>query len=299
MELSKSADTSDIATRLDRLERSVGKLIDVISQSTLVERAPAQPGSSVATALLQLAEPSVLSALTRMAALAPQLEAAARPAANADNAARELTRSIQKPEIAQSLERIAGLAPQLEYVALGAAAVPELIEELLKVVRDKTADTHEGAPLELRLQAIAQAGLRLSHPELVNQMSDVFVRALPLLDKLTSVNPKTLEHVLQLLDLASGPELRASLVQLFDSLPALTATLLALPTDKGTLAVLKAAGDAVSDVVKQGAQPLGVFGALRAIADPEVRRALGLGVGVARALGGKLESPLKQLANGE
>jgi uncharacterized protein YjgD (DUF1641 family) len=293
MELSKSADTSDIATRLDRLERSVGKLIDVISQSTLVERAPAQPGSSVATALLQLAEPSVLSALT------PQLEAAARPGANADNAARELTRSIQKPEIAQSLERIAGLAPQLEYVALGAAAVPELIEELLKVVRDKTADTHEGAPLELRLQAIAQAGLRLSHPELVNQMSDVFVRALPLLDKLTSVNPKTLEHVLQLLDLASGPELRASLVQLFDSLPALTATLLALPTDKATLAVLKAAGDAVSDVVKQGAQPLGVFGALRAIADPEVRRALGLGVGVARALGGKLESPLKQLANGE
>lgn len=297
MELSKSADTSDISSRLDRLERSVGKLIDVISQSTLVERAPSPSGptDAVSAALQQLAEPNVLSALTRLAALAPQLEAAA----HSNGAAAANGSSVQKPEIAGALERIAALAPQLEYVAHGAAAMPELVEEVLKVVRDKTADTHEGAPLELRLQAIAQAGLRLSHPDLVHQLSEVLVRALPLLDKLTAVDPKTLEHVLQLMELASAPELQAPLAQLFESLPALTETLLALPTDPGALAVLKAAGDAMSDVVKQGTQPLGVLGAMRAMTDPQVRRALGLAVGVARALGGKLDAPAKQLASGE
>ena len=291
MELTKSADSSDITARLDRLERSVGKLIDVISQSTLLqsERA-AQPDQAAAPR--EVIDKELVSTLQRIAALAPQLEAAAQQPPDP-------TRSVQKPEISEALERIAGLAPQLEYVALGAAAMPEVIEEALKVVRDKTADTHEGAPLELRLQAIAQAGLRLSHPELVNQLSEVLVRALPLLDKLTSIDPKTLEHVLQLMELTTAPELQAPLAQLFESLPALTETLLALPTDPSALAVLKAAGDAVSDVVKQGTQPLGVLGAMRAVTDPQVRRALGLAVGVARAMGGKLDGSVKQLASGE
>jgi uncharacterized protein YjgD (DUF1641 family) len=299
MELTKSADSSDITARLDRLERSVGKLIDVISQSTLLQGERAAQPDSEPSALRELADPNLLSALKRIAALAPQLEAAAQANTSTPPSNPELTRGIQKPEISEALERIACLAPQLEYVALGAAAMPEVIEEALKVLRDKTPDTHEGAPLELRLQAIAQAGLRLSHPELVNQLSEVLVRALPLLDKLTTIDPKTLEHALQLMELTTAPELHAPLAQLFESLPALTETLLALPSDPSALAVLKAAGDAVSDVVKQGTQPLGVLGAMRAVTDPQVRRALGLAVGVARALGGKLDSPAKRLASGD
>jgi uncharacterized protein YjgD (DUF1641 family) len=332
MELSKSSDMTDITARLDRLERSVGKLIDVISQSTLVARSEAAPGSTplvgaddrMSAALSRLADPEVLSALTRIAGIAPQLEAAvkkseplaaasiAQPAAAglADRPAsvptvptegplQELTRTLHKPEVVQALTRVTALAPQLEYAALGAAALPELIEEALAVARDKTADTHEGAPLELRLQALAQAGLRLSHPEFLKQLSDVLVRALPILDKLSTIDPKALEQCLSLLDLVSAPELQAPLAQLFENLPALTEALLALPTDRSTVALLKAAGDAVNDVVKQGAPSVGVFGALRALTDPQVGRAFGLAVGIARALGGKLDSPVKQLASGE
>jgi uncharacterized protein YjgD (DUF1641 family) len=332
MELSKSSDMtdiSDITARLDRLERSVGKLIDVISQSTLVARADAVPGSSplvgaddrMSAALQRLGEPEILSALTRIAGLAPQLEAslkappplgAARPsqpqtagqaagrtADTTNMALHELTQTLQKPEVVQALTRVANLAPQLEYAALGAAALPELIEEALAVARDKTAEEHDGAPLELRLQALAQAGLRLSQPEFLKQLSDTLVRALPVLDKLSSIDPKTLEQCLNLIDLVTAPELQGPLAQLFENLPALTEALLALPTDRSAVSLLKAAGDAVSDVVKQGAAPVGLFGAMRALTDPEVRRAFGLAVGVARALGGKLDNPVKQLASGE
>lgn len=324
MELSKSSDMTDITARLDRLERSVGKLIDVISQSTLVSRGDAAaPGSTplvgaddrMSAALSRLADPEILSALTRIAGIAPQLEAAVKnpeplaaakpsqpPAAGrtaSEGPLQELTRTLHKPEVVQALTRVTALAPQLEYAALGAAALPELIEEALAVARDKTAETHEGAPLELRLQALAQAGLRLSHPEFLRQLSDVLVRALPILDKLSTIDPKALEQCLSLLDLVSAPELQAPLAQLFENLPALTEALLALPTDRDAVALLKAASDAVSDVVKQGAPAVGVFGALRALTDPQVGRAFGLAVGIARALGGKLDSPVKQLASGE
>ena len=334
MELSKSSDMTEITARLERLERSVGKLIDVISQSSLV----AAPGSMplvggddrISTALSRLGEPEFLQALTRIANLAPQLEAAAKatqlkpaplPAAGrasapakstapkadnkhvaqvtTDGPMQELTRTLHKPEVLQSLTRVASLAPQLEYAALGAAALPELIEEALAVARDKTAETHEGAPLELRLQALAQAGLRLTHPEFIKQWSEVLERALPVLDKLSAIDPKVLDKLFGLIELVTAPELQAPLAQLLENLPALTDTLLALPTDQSAVSLLRAASDALSDVVKQGAVPVSAFGAMRALTDPHVRRAVGLAVGVARALGGKLETPVKQLASGE
>jgi uncharacterized protein YjgD (DUF1641 family) len=319
MELSKSGDMTEITARLDRLERSVGKLIDVISQSSLVVGAD----DRMAAALQRLSQPEVLQALTRIASIAPQLEAAAKtpqlkpapPAAARSNAPakprldskpittdgpmQELTRTLHKPEVLQALTRVASLAPQLEYAALGAAALPELIEEALAVARDKTAETHEGAPLELRLQALAQAGLRLSHPEFIKQWSDVLERALPVLDKLSGIEPKVLDKLFGLIELVTAPGLQAPLAQLFENLPALTDTLLALPTDQSAVSLLRAASDALSDVVKQGAAPVSAFGAMRALADPQVRRALGLAVGVARALGGKLDAPVKQLARGE
>jgi uncharacterized protein YjgD (DUF1641 family) len=336
MELSKSGDTTEITARLDRLERSVGKLIDVISQSSLVAPPDAATvaGSTplvvaderMSAALQRLSEPEVLQALTRIASIAPQLEAAAKtaqlkpapPAAArssapakprldskpvapimTDGPMQELTRTLHKPEVLQALTRVASLAPQLEYAALGAAALPELIEEALAVARDKTAETHEGAPLELRLQALAQAGLRLSHPECIKQWSDVLERALPVLDKLSGIDPKVLDKLFGLIELVTAPGLQAPLAQLFENLPALTDTLLALPTDQSAVSLLRAASDALSDVVKQGAAPVSAFGAMRALTDPHVRRALGLAVGVARALGGKLDAPVKQLASGE
>ena len=211
----------------------------------------------------------------------------------------ELTRALHKPEVLQSLTRVVSLAPQLECAALGAAALPELIEEALAVARDKTAQTHEGAPLELRLRALAQAGLRLSHPDVIKQWSELLERALPVLDRLSAIDPKLLDQLFALIERVTAPELLAPLAQLLDNLPALTETLLALPTDRSAVCLLRAASDALSDVVKQGAAPISAFGALRALSDPQVWRAFGLAVGVARALGGKLDAPANQLASGD
>ncbi|HTU63956.1 MAG TPA: DUF1641 domain-containing protein, partial [Polyangiales bacterium] len=133
----------------------------------------------------------------------------------------------------------------------------------------------------------------------IKQWSEVLERALPVLDKLSAIDPKVLDQLFGLIELATAPGLQAPLAQLFENLPALTDTLLALPTDQSAVSLLKAASDALSDVVKQGAAPVSAFGAMRALTDPQVRRALGLAVGVARALGGKLDTPVKQLASGE
>lgn len=381
MDLTQSSDASDISARLDRIERSMGKLVDVISQSTLVARADTLSGPTpslgagddqLSAALVEISEPDVLAALRRIASLAPQLQAAAQVAGAApellkealnvarermgddgtqrmqalgetlaqltqpevtralaqlgaaapalagpltaasqaigevrsargarelDDNLRELTRTVLDPQVTQALTRIAGLLPQLEYAAFGAAAVPELLEEALEVVRDKTADLRDGVPLEQRLRVLAQTGLRLTQPEFVKRATDVLVHALPIVDKLCAVDAKTVEQSLKLLELATSQELRGPLTKLLSSMPALSEALSALSTDRATLAWLKEASSSVGDVVKQGAAPVGMFGAFRSLGDPSVQKAMGFAVAVARELGAKLGDSPKQLTS--
>lgn len=372
MELTHS-EKNDVSARIERLERTVVRLIDVIEQSTLVARADqlAGPtpglgtvGERLSAALLEISEPEVLGALTRIATLAPQLEAAAHAAAAApelleeavdmvrkrvgpddparmqalsealsqlgkpevtralgqlaaaapalagplttaaqtvsevrkvlgpsalDENLRELTRTVLDPEVTQALTRLAGLIPQLEYAAFGAAALPELLDEGLEIVRKKTAQLNDGVPLQRRLDALTQLALKLSAPQLVQQLGDVAERALPVVDKLSNVPPATIEQALELLKLAAAPELQAPLGRLFGSLPALTEALLALPTEPSTLAFLKRASHAVGEVMESGAPPVGLWGALSAMRDPKIQAAVGFALALARGVGEILE----------
>jgi uncharacterized protein YjgD (DUF1641 family) len=360
-------DRNDVAARLDRLERMVGRLVDLVERNSVVLRTDALAGPTpqigtvpdrLSQALLEISEPEVLGALTRIATLAPQLEAAAHAAAAApelleealdvikehvgadgnartkaiaealmllsrpdvvgavarlgaatpalaptvaaaaaavaevrevvgpttmDDNIRDLTRTVLDPEVMQSLVRLAGLVPQLEYAAFGAAALPELLDEALEVVREKTAGFHDGVPIEARLDAVGRAAAKLSRPSTLAAL-------VPMVEKLTALSPETLDEGLRILELVSRPATRAALEQLVEHLPEVTSAFLALPTNARTLAFLTNASQAVGEQIEATPRRVGLFGMLRALRDPQVQATLGFGVGVAKRLGEQIET---------
>lgn len=375
MELSTSSDRSDVMARLDRLERLMGRLVDAIEQSTVVARAERLAGTTPAlgsvgerlsAALMEISEPEVLSALTRIATLAPQLEAAAHAAAAApelldeaievvrgklgddsprrmqaladaaatlakpeviaalgrvaalapavdgtlavaastvgevrsvvgagviDDNVRELTRTLLDPEVTQSLTRIAALVPQLEYAAFAAASVPELLDEGLEIVRSKTGRLADGTPLDARIDAVAEAGMRLTRPEVLRRTLDTLLELLPLAERLTALPAASLASLLELFELAAKPEIVAGFERLLTNLPGLSRALLALPTSDRTLAFLTGASAAIERVAARGSTtPLGLFGALRALRDPKVQNVVGFAAAVAAEVGEELDN---------
>lgn len=372
--VSPASERSDLGARLDRLERMVARLVDLAERGTVVSRAEALAGPTPALgtvaerlsqALLEISEPEVLGALTRIATLAPQLEAAAHVAAAApdlleealevvkqhvgddgqrrvaaiaralalvsqpdvvtavarlggaapalagpveaaaqavgevravvgeqrvDDNVRELTRTVLDPEVMESLTRMAGLVPQLEYAAFAAAAGPELLEEALEVVREKTEEAGAGVPTSARVQAVTRAALALSRPDTLNRLIESLVRGLPLIEKLTSVPAASIDDALHVLEALSRPGNREAMDKLLENLPSLTQAVLALPTHPNTLALLASASGAMGQELEHKPERLGLFGMLRALRDPKVKSALGFGVAVARRVGGELES---------
>lgn len=371
-----ASDRNDLAARLDRLERMMARLMDLVEHNSVVQRADALAGPTpqlgsvperLSRALLELSEPEVLEALTRIATLAPQLEATVHVAAAApelleealdvvrerigadgprrisaiahaltllsapevvqavarlgatapmvagpaevaatavaevravvgaealDDNVRELLRTLLDPEVMQSLTRIAGLAPQLEYAAFAAAAGPELLEEALDVVREKTAAAGDGVPSAARVDAVVSAAMTLSRPEVVGRLVTALVRGLPMIEKLTSMPASTIDEGLRVLELISQPANRAALETMLSHLPALTSAALALPTHPNTLALLATASSAVGQELDHKPKQLGFFGLLRALRDPKVQSALGFGMAVARRVGDELEGGL-------
>lgn len=127
----------DVSTRLDRLERMVGRLVDLVEHGSVAVRADALAGRTphigtvpdrLSQALLEISEPEVLGALTRIATLAPQLEAAAH----------------------------------------AAAAAPELLEEALDVIRERVGDD-----AQVRVQAAAHALAQLSQPKVLEALGRI------------------------------------------------------------------------------------------------------------------------------
>ena len=133
--VSAASDRNDLTARLDRLERMMARLMDLVEHGSVVQRADTLAGPTpqlgsvperLSRALLEISEPEVLDALTRIATLAPQLEAAAHVA----------------------------------------AAAPDLLEEALDVVRERI-----GADGPRRVSAIAHALTLLSSPEVVQAVA--------------------------------------------------------------------------------------------------------------------------------
>ena len=122
-----------------------------------------------------------------------------------------------------------------------AAAVPELLDEGLSVVRDKVAGLDDGLPLSARLDAVLRALYALTRPDRVAHATRLVDSLLPTLDRFAALPLATVEASLGLLGKLGEPANQAALAALLDRLPALSASLLALPTDAGTLALLNTA----------------------------------------------------------
>lgn len=168
MELTTNSDRSDVSARLDRLERLMGRLVDAIEQSTVVARAERLAGDTPAVgsvgerlsmALIEITEPDVLAALTRIATLAPQLEAAAHAAAAApdlleealgvvreklgDDGPRRMqaliaaASALAKPEVITALGQVGSLAPAVQGPLTVAAST---VAEVRGVVGDGVVD---------------------------------------------------------------------------------------------------------------------------------------------------------------
>ena len=61
--------------------------------------------------------------------------------------------------------------------------------------------------------------------------------------------------------------------------------------DASAVSVLGKVGRALTEVATEPPRPVGALGLLRALRDPDVQRAVGLAIAVARALGRALETP--------
>jgi hypothetical protein len=119
-------------------------------------------------------DPSTLPALARVAARAGHLETSVGAAAQAARALEgvygtdamhdriaELVTTLGDPETLESLTRMAALAPKLEYALQAVAAGPELLEEGLDVVRNRTAN---GASIDARLAHGIEAATKVTEP---------------------------------------------------------------------------------------------------------------------------------------
>ncbi len=67
----------------------------------------------------------------------------------------------------------------------------------------------------------------------------------------------------------------------------------------GALQTLSRVAHALADARTRPPPPTGLFGAIRALSDPDVQRVLGLAIGVAREVGGSLEPGTRALTEGD
>lgn len=89
-------------------------------------------------------------------------------------------------------------------------------------------------------------------------------------------------------------EKRDALIGLIELAPQLERPLRALPVQAATIHVLSAVNEAVEKAAGQD-RSLGLFGTVGALRDPEVQRAVGFLMGVAKHLGRALDEPIAKL----
>ncbi|MEN0062165.1 MAG: DUF1641 domain-containing protein [Myxococcota bacterium] len=268
----------------------------------------------------------------------------------------EVLLELSDEETLSALTRIAALAPQLEYAAYFAAAGPELLEETMDGVRtwarrQDVADVDQRLEAGLEalttlstpptLRGLAQVSTILASisdtpdtsgalQRLVNRLPRVertvnqVERALDMLDSAAEESGiGTIEELekptmtgLRLLKQATQPDTLEALEMVIELAPNLAkfakplltkldgidpedvSRLLdmvrSMPVKEDTLRFLRAANEATAAAFKEPATPVGMFGLLGALQDQDVQRTLGFGVRLSRHLASSLHQS-KQL----
>lgn len=207
---------------------------------------------------------------------------------------------LMDQETLESLGRVAVLAPRLEYALHAAAAAPELLEEALGVVR-KWSDAKLGGAgaVDRRIGEGVALLVELTQPKRLAALR----RASELLTRIGEAMGEVPEgeaergvaELAGVLAALSRPDVLAGLRATLDMLPRLSETLAALPVQPRTLELLRGANQAVEEASPAGA-PVGVWGLLRLLREPEIQAVVRLGLDVARRLGRKLDPrPIAQL----
>lgn len=244
----------------------------------------AQKGLEAADVLSRPAQLDAVQTLGHaLPALAPLADAAARTGAQlaayegkeafTGRLAESLLR-IAEPETLDALTRVATMVPQIEYAVTALTAGPEVLEEGLQMVREAATEKGiEPTAVDARARAAIDAAAALS-------------------------DPKVLNGLVELSQAVLEPDIRMALEKLVRLTPNLERTLAALPVQDRTLDVLRTLNAAVEDAAGQK-RSVGMFGALGALGDDRVKRALGFALTVAERLGETLEREAGRPALGD
>ncbi|MED5374427.1 MAG: DUF1641 domain-containing protein [Myxococcota bacterium] len=270
----------------------------------------------LAETLVRIGEPEVLESLTAIASMAPRLEYAVYALAAGPELLEEGLDLIKEmshggPSMDDRLKAGLVLAEKLSQPATlrGLQSVVEATNQVASsggfgfltqaagmaatgmAAAFNEAGIQDAAQLAPRIDAAMALMVKLSDPSLLGTMER-------LVDQAIVVEPKLLAatKVLETLDLdalarvtekATDPLVAEALVDLLDLAPLLRGPLSTLPNQPLTLEMLNRINIAFNEAARS-AKPVGAFGALGAMGDPDVQRSVGVALDVARRLGESL-----------
>ncbi|MEM7677386.1 MAG: DUF1641 domain-containing protein [Myxococcota bacterium] len=215
-----------------------------------------------------------------------------------DRLAESLVR-IAEPETLDALTRVAALTPQIEYAINALAAGPEVLEEALETANHwAQAHGQTPHDINRRTQATAEALLALTEPKVLDTLASMVPMLVSLrstFEQLASNASRIdIKPLVQLGESATEPHISAALNKLVRLAPSLAPALASLPIQPQTLAILRTINQAVENAATEKSS-VGLFGLLGALRNPRVQRALGFTLEVADRLGEHLENPPKAL----
>lgn len=300
-----------LAAGPELLEEGIEQLRHKLAQQGTDQAETSRRIEAGAETLASLSKVETLSALRTLGEAAPALSpfvvAAARAGrmlgehegaeALTDRLTETLVR-IAEPEALDALTRVAAMTPQLEYAVTALSAGPEMLEEGLALVREwGEKNGHSQHDLNRRLQAVADMMGELSDPKVLEAVTALSKELPALTDTVqqlaASAQRIDLEPLVQVGEVAASPEVSKALVQLMQLTPNLAPALSSLPIQQRTLLVMRTLNEAVENAAKLDRKE-GLFGAMRAMSDPSVQRAIGFALNVAARLGEHLDGK-KQL----
>ncbi len=284
----QGSDSADLQRRVDAGADALAKLSNVDTLGALGELGAAAPAltpfvQAAAQASRQLAEYEG----------APQLT---------DRLAESILR-ITEPETLDALTRVASLTPQVEYALNALAAGPELLEEALGLVRERAAESG-ATPHDINRRAAAgvEALLAVSDPKVLGTLTSLLPLLPPLRSTLTQLADRAgridLEPLVRVGEAAADPEVSEALTRLVGLAPNLAPAFASLPIQPHTLESLRTVNEAVEKAATER-RNVGLFGAVRALNDIKVQRALGFVLNVAEQLGHHLQTSPRKLSSGQ
>lgn len=276
-----SPDLTDVLTRLaDRLERLEGK-VDALSAGSVAMASPVVArlhDEKVAASLGAVLEkaPIVAEAIasTAQTLFDQATEAGVDPVLLLD-AAMPLAAKAARPETIALLSRLLDRADDAHFAL-------NTVSHLDKTMADAGLDRHEVAnrTVELAVRAMKPESLALL-ARLLDRLGDAQAG----LDRLDQLERRLADAGIDRGALVErGLEVGTRLAALASS-PEANALIKGGPMDRETVDVVGKAAQALVDVRREKPTPLGFFGTLRAMGEPDVQLAIGFGMSFLRRFG--------------